>query len=117
MVVREKKASKFRVVVYLMDTIYTPIDLLENPTSIMTMTAQELENEFMKEVIPIVEKSLGKVERMNLVQKIEGAGWAMVGFQMDGKGFSVEPRIFVYDSKFSFEEVLGKSYGKEKMPL
>jgi len=114
-VVREKNASRFRSAIYVMDTVYTPIGLLEEPTSLLTMTTRELEREFKREVVPIVEKSLGKVEEMRLVQKVEGAGWAMVGFQMDGNGFTVEPRIFVYDTKYSFENVLTKSYETEKM--
>jgi hypothetical protein len=41
-----------------------------------------------REIAPIAQKSLGRAEGMKLVQKLEGSGWAMVGFQMDGKGFS-----------------------------
>ncbi len=106
---------KSRAAIYLMDTIYTPITLLENPTSLLSMTERQLGHEFEKEVVPIVERSLGKVEKMKLVQKVEGSGWAMVGFLVEGKGFSVEPRIFVYDSKFSFEAVLTKSHETERM--
>ena len=114
MVTRVKDIPKFLAAIYFMDTVYTPVGLLKNPTSLLTMTDEGMEKEFRKEVVPIVEKSLGKVESMKLVQKLEGSGWAMVGFQMDGRGFSAEPRIFVYDSRDSFESVLTKSYETEK---
>jgi hypothetical protein len=117
MAIPQEDIPKFRAAIYFMDTVYTPASLLEDPTSLLTMTNKELEAEFKKEVLPIVEKSLGKVEAIELVQKVEGSGWAMVGFQMVGKGFSVEPRIFVYDSKYSFATVLTKSYETERMPL
>jgi hypothetical protein len=111
---RGKDIPKFLAAIYFMDTIYTPIGLLKSPTSFLTMTDEGMEKEFRKEVVPIVEKNLGKVESMKLVQKLEGSGWAMVGFQMDGRSFSAEPRIFVYDSRHSFETVLTKSYETEK---
>lgn len=90
---------------------------MKKPTSLLAMSDEELQDEFRKEVVPIVEDRFGKgnVREMKLVQKLEGSGWAMIGFQMDGPGFSVEPRIFVYNPKQPFSQVLFRSYEAEKM--
>lgn len=109
--------SKPKVAVYFQDTIYTPMGLLDDPAAVLTMTDKQLEAEFRKEVLPMVEDRFGKenVQSMKLVQKLKGEGWAMVGFQMDGYGFSVEPRMFVYDPGLSFSDVLFRSYEAEKL--
>ena len=113
---KEQATPKFRAAIYFYDTIYTPMGLMKNPSSLLTMSDGELEAEFRKEVVPIVEDRFGKgkVESMKLVQKVDGSGWAMVGFQIDGPGFSVEPRVFIYDPKMTFADVLFKSYDAER---
>lgn len=74
----------------------------EKLTSLLTLSDGEPEEEFTTQVVPILGERFGKdqVERMKLVQKLEGRDWAMVGFKMDGPGLSLKPRVFVYDPRY-----------------
>ena len=107
---------RYRAVLYFQDALFSPQEIKDDPLAMMSMNEQELSEKFRRVVVPFVELGVGKVESMKLAQKLEGDGWAMVGFQMDGANFSVEPRVFIFDEeRCSFDEVLFRSYDKERL--